>query len=555
MRFKCGEGACPRSAAQQSQSQRPCSVRGNAEPGFGAASRPNGGKPPRHNWPNRRLRVGLEHRVVFAQLDLYRFDPGEVVQRADAVLTADTRLLVAANRHLGVGLAPGVDPADTGFQLMNHAVGAVQVLGDYTGGQAEVGVVGATDHFFFGFVAEDAHHRAEDFFADDGHVIAAIGEHGRRDKGALGEFTGGQAFATTQQARAFFLALGDVAQHAFHMGEADQGAEVGVLVFRVADADPRHTLDDLGFESGFQMARHKHTGAIGADLAGAVEVGHHRGVGGAVEVGVVENDQRRLAAQFHGHVLERRAGSAGHDFLAGVGAAGEGDFLDARVLGQPGADFTAAAGQNVEHAVRYAGRGVDLGQFQGGQRSDFNGLEDHRVAGGQGRGGFPQGDLDRVVPRADTGDHAQRLATGVDERSGAQRDLLAFDRRHQASVIFQHVGTGDDVDITGFRVSLAGVQGFQGGQFVVALTEDVDGATQDARTLHGGHRGPDFLALLGTDHGPLDVVLGRALHFGENFTVGRVDGIESGIAAGVGVTAVDVEFLQFETGHSVLASA
>jgi hypothetical protein len=49
--------------------------------------------------------------------------------------------------------------------------------------------------------------------------------------------------------------------------------------------------------------------------------------------------------------LQRRAGGAGHDFLAGVGAAGERDFLDARVLGQPGADFTAAAGQNVEHAV------------------------------------------------------------------------------------------------------------------------------------------------------------------------------------------------------------
>src|SRR3546814_5604206 len=52
------------------------------------------------------------------------------------------------------------------------------------------------------------------------------------------------------------------------------------------------------------------------------------------------SDQRRLAAQFHGHILERRTRGAGHDFLAGVGAAGERDFLDAWVLGQPGADFT-----------------------------------------------------------------------------------------------------------------------------------------------------------------------------------------------------------------------
>src|SRR5471030_2105447 len=41
----------------------------------------------------------------------------------------------------------------------------------------------------------------------------------------------------------------------------------------------------------------------------------------------------------------------------------------------------------------------------------------------------------------------------------------------------------------------------------------------------------------------------------EDFTVSRVNGFEGGVAAGVGVTAIDVEFLQFETGHSVLASA
>ncbi len=90
-------------------------------------------------------------------------------------------------------------------------------------------------------------------------------------------------------------------------------------------------------------------------------------------------------------------------------------FFDARVLGQPGADFTAAAGQDVEHTCWNAGFGVDLGQFQGGQRGDFARFEDHRVTGCQGRGGFPQGDLDRVVPRADTGHYAQGLATGIDE--------------------------------------------------------------------------------------------------------------------------------------------
>src|SRR5689334_14214233 len=107
-------------SAAHSIAGKPCSYRSRLARDDGLAGEANG---------------ALENRGVIAQLDLYRFDAGEVVQRADAVLTAHARLLVAADWHLGVGLAPGVDPADTGFQLMNHAVGAVQVTGDDASGQ------------------------------------------------------------------------------------------------------------------------------------------------------------------------------------------------------------------------------------------------------------------------------------------------------------------------------------------------------------------------------------------------------------------------------------
>ena len=53
--------------------------------------------------------------------------------------------------------------------------------GAHTGSQAHLSGVGAADHFLFAVVAEDAHHRAEDFFTHDGHLVAAIGEHGRGD--------------------------------------------------------------------------------------------------------------------------------------------------------------------------------------------------------------------------------------------------------------------------------------------------------------------------------------------------------------------------------------
>lgn len=101
-------------------------------------------------------------------------------------------------------------------------------------------------------------------------------------------------------------------------------------------------------------------------------------------------------------------------FAAGD-AAGKGDFRDARMLGQVLAGLCAHARQDVKHAVRQARFGVDLGKLQGGKRRHFARLEDHRVARRQRRGRFPQGDLDRVVPRADARHHAQRLAASVDE--------------------------------------------------------------------------------------------------------------------------------------------
>jgi hypothetical protein len=47
----CGEGACPRWTAQQSQNLNTRFVKYNQNPDIGVASRPNGGKPPRHKSP------------------------------------------------------------------------------------------------------------------------------------------------------------------------------------------------------------------------------------------------------------------------------------------------------------------------------------------------------------------------------------------------------------------------------------------------------------------------------------------------------------------------
>ena len=219
------------------------------------------------------------------------------------------------------------------------------------------------------------------------------------------------------------------------------------------------------------------------------------------------------------------------------------------MLGQGHADLRADAIDHVEDAIGQTGLGVDLGQLQCGQRGDFAGLEDHGVAGSQGRSGFPQGDLDRVVPGADASNHAQRLAAGVDEGGLAQRDLLAFQGRHETRVVLEHVGTGDDVDGLGLGQGLAGVEGFQQRQLVVALAEDVHGLAQDARALHGGHRGPNLLAGGGGGHRLVHVGAAGALHHSQHLAGGGVQGFEGGATGGGDITATDVQLLFGETGH------
>ena len=79
------------------------------------------------------------------------------------------------------------------------------------------------------------------------------------------------------------------------------------------------------------------------------------------------------------------------------------------VLGDGLADLGAGAGDQVEHAGRQADVVDDLGEDEGVERGDLARLEHHGAAGGH-RVGDLGGDLvQRVVPRRDAADDADRL--------------------------------------------------------------------------------------------------------------------------------------------------
>ncbi|MNJ56930.1 hypothetical protein D3C77_524980 [compost metagenome] len=85
--------------------------------------------------------------------------------------TAQARLLDAAEgRDLG-GDQSGVDADHPRLQRLGHAPDAAQVAGVEIARQAEDGVVGQGDPFFFGVEADDARNGAEGLLAAHLHVL------------------------------------------------------------------------------------------------------------------------------------------------------------------------------------------------------------------------------------------------------------------------------------------------------------------------------------------------------------------------------------------------
>ena len=139
----------------------------------------------------------------------------------------------------------------------------------------------------------------------------------------------------------------------------------------------------------------------GAGLAHVAHLRRERGVDGGVEVGVVEDDEGRVAAQFHRGAHDGVRG-LGEQCLADGGGAGE------RQLPQDAAAHDrldhlrgAGGGDDVQDAVGHPGLTEDLREQQGGERGLRRGLEHDGAAGRQGGADLAGSHGEREVPGRD----------------------------------------------------------------------------------------------------------------------------------------------------------
>ena len=142
---------------------------------------------------------------------------------------------------------------------------------------------------------------------------------------------------------------------------------------------------------------------------------------------VVEHHVGRLAAALELDALHVRLARVDEEQLPDLARAGEGELVDVQVAAERLAGGLAEAGEDVEHAVRDARLGGQLGERERDDRRLLRGLEDDRVARRQRRAELPGRHQQRVVPRHDQPDHADRLARDERERRRSRRPDLAVD--------------------------------------------------------------------------------------------------------------------------------
>ncbi|TKW52316.1 hypothetical protein CTA1_3106 [Colletotrichum tanaceti] len=360
------------------------------------------------------------------------------VVRIDAVLAADAaRALCAAPRTAGVVSVMRVHPHDARVYLLRHTKRLRHVARPDARPQPEVAVVGERDGLVLRPEGRHHHHRPKRLLAPDARLedVAAAArrrhEHRRLEEVTLAKVdaveTARPRHATPARERYALAAaaataaatttmttsdrLVDERLDVLQLLRRDQRAHHGLLVARRPHA-PRY-----GLGLGLELLQHDRQDALldedpragDAGLAAGDEGAESDAVDGHVDVGLLEDEQRRLAAQL-GCVAGQVAADDGADGPAGGGAAGDVDLADERVLDEGPAGGGAVAGQHAEDAVGQAGPLEDGAEQQGGQGRQLARLHDDAVAGGEGGRQLLDGDEQRVVEGGDLHHDAQRHA-------------------------------------------------------------------------------------------------------------------------------------------------
>ena len=320
--------------------------------------------------------------------------------------------------------------------------------------------------------------------------------------------------------------VGQAVDHAGHVAElvgVVQGAVEDVLVVGHAGARAPGLLGERGEEVVVHARAGDDAGGGGAVLSGVEVAGAGDALGGGLDVGVVEDDDRGLAAELEVDARQVLGGRRS-DLHARADRAGDGDQLRRLVLDQRSAGV-AVTGDDVEDARRQELL-HHLGEQRGGRGRGVARLEDQAVPRGQCRGDLPDHHHQRVVPGRHLADDADRLPAypgGVVLEVLPRR--LALEHARGAGEESQLVDRRRQLLVDGEADRLAGVTRLHVDELPRALLERVGDLQQRLLAVRRGRVAPGLERGVGGPVGAVDV-LSTGLGGGRvDLTGGRVEDV------------------------------
>ena len=452
---------------------------------------------------------------------------------------SDAALLPAAEGRGGIGDEAAIEAHHAGFEALGDAQPAPDIPRVDVGHEAHLGAVRELDGFIFGFEAGDWRNRAEDFLAHDRHVVPGFEQYGRFVEGTLARWR----LATGQRTRAAGERLVHQARNIVACPAVNQRAEFGAILHTRPDLDFAHRAGKaLGKFRGHCLVRIEAVRG-GAGLTAVAQLGDHRARHRDIEIGILADDERGIAAEFH-RALDDILRRLGEQDASGARRACERELAHARILQHGGGDFTCATGRDHVHDTRRDARlGKEGGHRERGQRRFRRGLQHDAAAGRERRADLAGGHRRRKVPGRDEeryphrlADHQHAIGTG-----GRGADLAEDAHRFFGEPAQELRRIGDFAARLAER--LAVLQRDQAGERFLVLVHQVEGAAQHLGTLARCNGGPGRTrAMLGFDCS--DAVGDARIGDARNRLLGcRVENLDPPTVRARSPAAVDIEVL------------
>lgn len=281
---------------------------------------------------------------------------------------------------------------------------------------------------------------------------------------------------------------------------------------------------------------HEHARRRVARLAAIAEARIDASRHSRFEIGVVEQDVRRLAAQFLVNALDGRRSEL-RDLDAGARGARERHHVDIGMTAQRRAHGRPIAIDQIEDTSGDASGIDDLGEQHGIERRHLAGLQHHRAARGDRRRDLADDLIDRPVPRRNQRDDTDGLM--IDQR----RALLAlpFEGLARAQHFFQMPLAKTRLPRMRELSGRADLAHDRLGHLVITFEIHIENAPDQRNAFFRLRPGKRRKRALRRRHSAIDILRIAERHFGKRLFGAGIDDWQTRGAGRLDPIAVDIE--------------